>query len=98
MYINAFHAPQPHEADTDSTDKAIKGREMKSLASAQYWKVVTGSQVALVLKKNLPANAGRHKDPGSILGGEDPLEKEVASHSQYSSPGESHRQRSPGGL
>ena len=31
--------------------------------------------------KNLPANAGDIRDVGLILGGEDPLVKEVASHS-----------------
>ena len=31
--------------------------------------------------KNLPANAGETRDAGSILGQEDPLEKETASHS-----------------
>ena len=35
------------------------------------------SQVALVVK-NLPANAG---DEGSVLGQEDPLEEEIATHS-----------------
>ena len=31
--------------------------------------------------KNLPANAGDARDPGSILGWEDPLETEMAPHS-----------------
>ena len=31
--------------------------------------------------KNLPANAGDTTDDGSILGSEDPLEKEMAAHS-----------------
>ena len=31
--------------------------------------------------KNLPANAGDTRDPGSITGWEDPLEKEMATHS-----------------
>ena len=31
--------------------------------------------------KNLPANTGEVRDAGSIPGGEDPLEKEVANHS-----------------
>ena len=31
--------------------------------------------------KNLPANAGDSRDEGSILGHEDPLEEEVATHS-----------------
>jgi len=31
--------------------------------------------------KNLPANAGDARDTGSILGCEDPLEKEMATHS-----------------
>ena len=31
--------------------------------------------------KNLPANAGDTTDAGSILGSEDPLEKEMAAHS-----------------
>ena len=30
--------------------------------------------------KNLPANTGDVRDAGSIPGGEDPLEKEVANH------------------
>ena len=38
------------------------------------------SQVALVVK-NLPVNAVDIKDPGSILGWEDPLEEEMATHS-----------------
>ena len=39
------------------------------------------SQVVLVVK-NLPANAGDIRDTGSILGWEDPLEEEVATHSR----------------
>ena len=31
--------------------------------------------------KNLPAHAGDTTDAGSILGSEDPLEKEMAAHS-----------------
>ena len=31
--------------------------------------------------KNLPANTGDVRDAGSIPGGEDPLEKEMANHS-----------------
>ena len=31
--------------------------------------------------KNLPANAGDSKDEGLIAGGEDPLEKGMATHS-----------------
>ena len=38
------------------------------------------SQVALVVK-NLPASAGDVRNTGSILGWEDPLEKEMATHS-----------------
>ena len=38
------------------------------------------SQVALVVK-NSPANVGDIKDLGSIPGSEDPLEKEMATHS-----------------
>ena len=38
------------------------------------------SQVALVVK-NLPVNAVDIKDWGSILGWEDPLEEEMATHS-----------------
>ena len=38
------------------------------------------SQVTLVVK-NLPVNAADIKDPGSILGWEDPLEEEIATHS-----------------
>ena len=40
--------------------------------------------------KNLPANAGEFV---RYLGQEDPLEKEVATHSRFL-PGESHGQRS----
>ena len=36
--------------------------------------------MALVVK-NLPANAGDEGDVGSILGREDPLEEEMATHS-----------------
>ena len=38
------------------------------------------SQVVLVVR-NLPANAGDIRETGSILGWEDPLEEEVATHS-----------------
>ena len=38
------------------------------------------SQVAVVVK-NLPANAGDVKDKGSVSRQEDPLEKEMATHS-----------------
>ena len=38
------------------------------------------SQVALVVK-NLPASAGDVTDVGSIPGSEDPVEKEMATHS-----------------
>ena len=38
------------------------------------------SQVALVVK-NLPANAGDVRDTDLILGREDPLEEEMATHS-----------------
>ena len=47
----------------------INLRELPPLAGA--------SQVALVVK-NSPANAGDTRDLGSILGQEDPLEKEMA--------------------
>ena len=40
----------------------------------------TVSQVVLVVKKP-PAIAGDLRDTGSILGQEDPLEKEMATHS-----------------
>ena len=43
--------------------------------------------------KNLPANAGATGDVGSILGGEDPLEEEMATSPGFL-PGESHGQRS----
>ena len=39
------------------------------------------AQMSLVIK-NPPANAGEVRDAGSILGWEDPLEKEVAAHSR----------------
>ena len=45
------------------------------------------------LIKNLPANAG---DVGSILGQDDPLEEEMATHSSIL-PGESHGQRTLAG-
>ena len=38
------------------------------------------SQVALLVK-NLPANAGEVRDAGQSLGGEDPLEEAMATHS-----------------
>ena len=38
------------------------------------------SRVALVVK-NLPANAGELRDAGLIPGWEDPLEEEMATHS-----------------
>ena len=56
------------------------------------------SQVALVVK-NLPASAGDIRDTGTqvqSLGGEDPLEKEMAAHSSILS-GESRGQRSLAG-
>ena len=37
------------------------------------------AQVALVVK-NLPANAGNLRDAGWILGWEDPLEEQIATH------------------
>ena len=45
-----------------------------------YIYVQVASQVALVVK-NLPASVGDVRDSGSILGWEDPLEKEMATHS-----------------
>ena len=42
--------------------------------------------------KNLPANAGDVRDVGLILGQEDPLEKETATHSS-TLPGKFHGQR-----
>ena len=56
--------------------------------SPQGW----ASQVALVVK-NLPANAGDIRDAGSILSREDPLEREMATHSSVLAR-ESHGQRS----
>ena len=44
--------------------------------------------------KNLPANPGNIRHMGSVLGREDPLEEEMASHSREFFPGESHGQRS----
>ena len=35
----------------------------------------------MLVAKNLPANVGDIRDQSSILGGEDPLEKEMATHS-----------------
>ena len=42
--------------------------------------MLLGFQVALVVK-NLPANSGDIRDTGLIPGSEDPLEKEMATHS-----------------
>ena len=39
------------------------------------------SQVALVVKKNLPANAGDIRAGAPSLGQEDPLEEGIATHS-----------------
>ena len=50
------------------------------------------SQVALVVK-NLAANARDVRDLGSIPRSEDPLEKEMATHSSFLA-GKSHGQRS----
>ena len=41
---------------------------------------IWASQVALVVK-NPPANAGNIRDTGSILSQEDPVEKDMATHS-----------------
>ena len=46
--------------------------------------------------KNLPASAGDLRDMVRSLGQEDPLEKEMATHSVFL-PGESHGQRSLAG-
>ena len=47
------------------------------------------------LVKNLPANSGSARDVCLIPEHEDPLEKEVATHSSILAlPGKSHRQRS----
>ena len=35
----------------------------------------------LLMVKNLPTNAGKTEEAGSILGGDDPLEEEMATHS-----------------
>ena len=40
-----------------------------------------GAVVKKKKKKNLPANTGDARDAGSILGREDPLEEEMATHS-----------------
>ena len=45
-----------------------------------YIYIQVASRVALVVK-NLPASAGDVRDSDSILGWEDPLEKEMATHS-----------------
>ena len=50
------------------------------------------SQVALVVK-NPPANAGNVREAGSILGGKDPLEDGMATHSSVLA-GDSYGQRS----
>ena len=42
---------------------------------------IIGAPEGGVVVKNLPANAGDARDMGSILGWEDPLEKEMATHS-----------------
>ena len=44
--------------------------------------------------KNPPANAGDTADLGSVLGQEDPLEEEMATHSSILAWRESHGQRS----
>ena len=44
--------------------------------------------------KDLPANAGNTGDMGLISGQEDPLEKEMATHSPVFMPEKSHGQRS----
>ena len=46
----------------------------------------------VLLVKNPPANAGNVREPGLILGGEDPLEEGMATHSSILA-GESHGQR-----
>ena len=53
------------------------------------------SQVALVVK-NPPANAGILREAGSILGGKDPLEEGMATHSNILA-WRSHGQRSLAG-
>ena len=45
-------------------------------------KLQQASQAELVVK-NPPANAGDIRDVGSIPGSEDPLEKEMATHSSF---------------
>ena len=42
---------------------------------------ITGACPGGAVVKNLPANAGDTRDPGSIPGSEDPLEEEMATHS-----------------
>jgi len=37
----------------------------------------------VLVVKNPPANAGKHKRPGFDLGWEDPLEKEMAANSSF---------------
>ena len=51
-----------------------------------------GAVVKKKKKKNLPANTGDARDAGSILGREDPLEEEMATHSSV--PGKFRGQKS----
>ena len=54
--------------------------------------IIWASQVVLMVK-NPPAGVGDIRDTGSIPGVEDPLEKEMATHSVFL-PGKFHGQRS----
>ena len=53
--------------------------------------------VALVGRKNLPANVGDIKDKGSILGQKDPAGRGHGNQLQYSCPENPHGQRSLAG-
>ena len=55
--------------------------DMTKTTQQQYQQTPSGFSAAMV--KNLPANAGDTRDVGSIMGWEDPLEEEMATHSSF---------------
>ena len=59
--------------------------------------LVTGASLVVQLVKNPSANAGDTRDAGFIPGLEDPLEKEMATHSSVL-PGKIPGMGEPGGL
>ena len=44
---------------------------------------IGGASQVMLMVKNLPANTGDKRDAGSILSREDPLEEEMATHSNH---------------